>query len=253
MRSARLRLLLTWLVIGLLLWPLLSWAIVHAVWRPDLETCRALRGTGACWGVIAEKHRILLFGRYPYAEQWRPFLATLLMIGTLILATQKYFWRPAFAAAGVLTVLAAVFLMAGGLGPLAHVDTKEWGGLPLTLLVSIGGTLAAFPAAVLLALGRRSTQPLLRLLCTGYIELIRSVPLISLLFMAAFLFPLLLPAGSHVDILPRVILTVAAFAAAYLAEVIRSGLQTVGQGQYQAARACQPWLTASSVFSRTAR
>jgi general L-amino acid transport system permease protein len=235
--SLRLHTLLWWLLAALLAWPILNWAIIHAVWLPDLDACKAVRGSGACWGVIAEKHRILLFGRYPYTEQWRALIATLLLIGMLGLATRPYFWRRQFTVPALLLLSAPLLLMHGGFAGLSIIPSKEWGGLPLTLMVSMGSTLLAFPFAVVLALGRRSDLIVLRNLCIGYIELVRGVPLISLLFLAAFLFPMLLPSSMHVDILPRVILSIAGFAAAYLAEVIRTGLQAVSPGQYEAAQA----------------
>lgn len=225
------------LLVAVLLWPVFNWGVLHAIWGADLEACRAARGIGACWGVIAEKHRLLLFGRYPFAEQWRALLATLTIISLFGLAALRRFQQPRFIGAGLLGILLAVGLMHGGILGLASVPTKLWGGLPLTLLVSLGGTLLAFPLAILLALGRRARLPLLRSLCGAYIELIRGVPLISLLFMAAFLFPLMLPAQWRPDILPRVIVTIATFAAAYLAEVIRGGLQAVAPGQLAAAQA----------------
>lgn len=243
MRLPSPRQLIWYLLLALMLWPLLDWAVLHAVWRPDLEACRAARGSGACWGVIAEKHRLLLFGRYPFDAQWRPLAATLLIVAVFLLAFRRSLWRPAGVSAAASALLLAVLLMAGGIGPLQAVPTALWGGLPLTLLVSLGGTLLAFPLALLLALARRANLPLLRHAATLYIELVRGVPLISLLFMATFLFPLLLPPGWRPDILPRVIVTIAAFAAAYLAEVVRGGLQAVPAGQYTAALAIglKPW------------
>jgi len=227
-----------WLILAaLILWPAFNWGVLHAIWVPDLEACRAARGTGACWGVIAEKHRLLLFGRYPFNEQWRPLLASVLILLALTPIAFQQLRTQRFVIGGFIGVLVAGCLMTGGFAGLSPVPTKQWGGLPLTLLVSLGGTLLAFPLAILLALGRRSTLPLLRSVCTTYIELIRGVPLISLLFMAAFLFPLMLPAQFRLDILPRVILTIALFAAAYLAEVIRGGLQAVPKGQLIAAQA----------------
>ena len=229
---------LFWAVLaGVVLWPVFNWGVLHAIWGADLEACRAARGVGACWGVIAEKHRLLLFGRYPFAEQWRALLAALLILSLFGLAALRRYQQPRFIGVGLVGILLAVGLMHGGVFGLASVPTKLWGGLPLTLLVSLGGTLLAFPLAILLAVGRRSRLPLVRSLCAAYIELIRGVPLISLLFMAAFLFPLMLPAHWRPDILPRVIVTIAAFAAAYLAEVIRGGLQAVPPGQLAAAQA----------------
>jgi general L-amino acid transport system permease protein len=237
MRLPRLQTLLWSLLALALLWPVLSWAVLHAVWSADLEACRAARGVGACWGVIAEKHRLLFFGRYPFAEQWRPLLASLMIVVVLGAACWRRLWQVSLAVVAALLLLLAVLLMAGGFAGLSPVPTKLWGGLPLTLLVSLGGTLLAFPFAILLAIGRRSTLVLIRQAATLYIELVRGVPLISLLFMAAFLFPLMLPPDWRPDILPRVILTIAGFAAAYLAEVIRGGLQAVPVGQYTAALA----------------
>lgn len=237
MRLPRLQTLLWSLLALALLWPVLSWAVLHAVWSADLEACRAARGVGACWGVISEKHRLLFFGRYPFAEQWRPLLASLMIVVVLGAACWRRLWQVSLAVVAALLLLLAVLLMAGGFAGLSPVPTKLWGGLPLTLLVSLGGTLLAFPFAILLAIGRRSTLVLIRQAATLYIELVRGVPLISLLFMAAFLFPLMLPPDWRPDILPRVILTIAGFAAAYLAEVIRGGLQAVPVGQYTAALA----------------
>ncbi len=237
MRLPRKRTLLWALLLILRLWPVFRWGGLHAVWLPDLEACRQARGVGACWGVIAEKHRLLFFGRYPHDAQWRPLLATLIILALLAAACWRRLWCPGFLIAGAAGLAAAVLLMAGGAAGLSPVPTQLWGGLPLTLLVSLGGTLMAFPLAVLLALARRASLPMLRLAATLYIELIRGVPLISLLFMAAFLFPLMLPPDWRPDILPRVILTIAGFAAAYLAEVIRGGLQAVPSGQYVAALA----------------
>lgn len=226
-----------YLVILAICWPVVSWAIFHAVWQADLPACRALQGTGACWGVIAEKHRMLLFGRYPYMLQWRAAIATLLLIAGMLAAASPRTWNWQGSIGAALILLLSVLLMAGGIPGLSVVPSKLWGGLPLTLLISIGGTLLAFPCAILLALGRRSRLPILRSLCMLYIELIRGVPLISLLFMAAFLFPMLLPDAFQIAILPRVIVTIAGFAAAYLAEVIRSGLQAIPASQLEAARA----------------
>ncbi|GAB4062691.1 amino acid ABC transporter permease [Uliginosibacterium sediminicola] len=229
---------LLWLALAVLcLIPAWQWGLTHAVFGADAEACRAARGVGACWGVLAEKHRLLLFGRYPYAEQWRPLLASLLIILALLGSCWPRLWRPALVGAWLLLAACVGVLMYGGILGLARVPSAQWGGLPLTLIVAISGTVLALPLACLLALGRRSQLPLLKSLCASYIELVRGVPLISLLFMAAFLFPLLLPQAWHVDMLPRVIIAIALFAAAYLAEVIRGGLQAVSATQYQSALA----------------
>ena len=232
---------------------LLRWSITHAVFEPDAGQCRALDGAGACWGVIAEKYRLVLFGRYPYAEHWRPALATALVLavlaGFLLLPLAGRFVRrravplAAFAAPGIAALAGALFLMAGGALGLAAVDTSRWGGLPLTLLLALGAVLGALPGGILLALGRRSSLPAIRALCAVYIELVRGLPLIPVLFMAAFLFPLFLPRGLGADVLLRVLVALILFAAAHLAEVVRGGLQSVPQGQYDTARALgfTPW------------
>ena len=227
------------IVLGaLLLWalpPLAQWALFDAVWGPDLEACRAARGEGACWGVIAEKYRVIIFGRYPYAEQWRPLAATALMLAALVASCTRAFWKPWLALVWVVVLGAFLVLMYGGVAGLTRVETDRWGGLPLTILLATLSIVMAFPIALVVALGRRSNLPAIRALCTLYVELIRGVPLISVLFMASFMFPLFLPQGMTIDVLLRVLAGITLFAAAYLAEVIRGGLQAVPRGQVEAA------------------
>ena len=226
----------TLLAASLLLWgllPFLDWALLSAQWRPDAEACRA-QGVGACWGVVAEKYRFILLGRYPFDEQWRPVLATALLMALLVGSCTRAWWRPWLVALWLAVLAFFFWLMGGGLG-LAPVETERWGGLPLTLLLATLSIVMAFPLAVLVALGRRSQLPALRALCTLYVELVRSVPLISVLFMASFLFPLFMPQGLRVDVLVRVLVGITLFAAAYLAEVIRGGLQAIPKAQEEAA------------------
>ncbi|MEY8876846.1 MAG: amino acid ABC transporter permease [Leptothrix sp. (in: b-proteobacteria)] len=220
---------------GWLLPQLFGWGLWHAVWSADAEACQAARGSGACWGMLAEKHRLIVFGRYPLAEQWRPALATLLLTALLLASGLRRCWRPALLIAWGLGLALFFVLMGGGLAGLAPVPTDHWGGLPLTLMLSTLSIALACPLAVLLAFGRRSRLALLRTLCVLYIELVRGVPLIAVLFMASFLFPLLLPAGTSPDVLLRVLAGISLFAAAYLAETVRAGLQAVPQGQIEAA------------------
>lgn len=215
----------------------LEWAIVNAVWAADAAQCQAARGTGACWGVITEKYRVIIFGRYPFEEQWRPLVATLLLMALLLLSCMRVCWRRWLLAVWAVTLAVFFLLMHGGVLGLTTVTTDQWGGLPLTLLLATLAIVGAFPLAVLLALGRISPLPVIRSLCTLYIELIRGVPLISVLFMAAFLFPLFMPDGTAIDVLLRVVVALILFAAAYLAEVIRGGLQAIPKGQYEAAAA----------------
>ena len=126
-------------------------------------------------------------------------------------------------------------LMRGGVLGLRMVETDLWSGLPLTLLLASLSMAMAFPIALVIALGRRSGMPAIRSLCTVYVELIRGVPLISVLFMASFMFPLLMPQGFNIDVLIRVLAGITLFAAAYMAEVIRGGLQAMPKGQIEAA------------------
>ena len=213
---------------------LLSWAIFRAEWRPNFEACR-VDGVGACWGVVAEKYRIILFGRYPFEQQWRPLVATTLMLGLLAASCTRAFWRPSLL--GLWAVVLSVFfmLMYGSVLGLGKVETDRWGGLPLTILLATLSMVMAFPIALVVALGRRSNLPAIRTFCTIYVELIRGVPLVSVLFMASFMFPLFMPQGFTIDVLIRVLVGITLFAAAYMAEVIRGGLQAVPKGQIEAA------------------
>lgn len=215
--------------------PVADWALWRAVWQADANACQAARGTGACWGVIAEKHRLILLGRYPLQEQWRPVLATLLLLALVVVSGVRRCWTRQLVLAWAVVWLVFFALMGGGVAGWAPVPTERWGGLPLTLLLSTLSIVLACPLAVLLALGRRSRMPAIRTLCALYVELVRGVPLISVLFMASFLFPLFLPVGATPDVLLRVLLGIALFAAAYLAETVRAGLQAVPRGQLEAA------------------
>jgi general L-amino acid transport system permease protein len=222
---------------GLLLWylpQLLNWAVVRAVWLADAETCRAA-GAGACWGVVAEKYRLIIFGRYPFDQQWRPLVATLLMVGLLVASCTRAFWRSWLVMLWVVVLAAFFALMYGGVMGLAKVETDRWGGLPLTILLASLSIVMAFPIALVVALGRRSSLPAISSFCTVYVELVRGVPLISVLFMASFMFPLFMPQGFSIDVLIRVLVGITLFAAAYMAEVIRGGLQAIPKGQIEAA------------------
>jgi len=213
-----------------------EWAVLQAVFHPDAQACRAVPH-GACWGVIAEKWRPILFGRYPYEDQWRPAVAVTLLSLTTLLSAWPRSWRWWLLPLWLVSLSAFVLLMRGGVAGLAAVATNRWGGLPLTIGLAVVGLALAFPLALLLALGRRSEWPLIRTLCATYIELVRGVPLISVLFMASFLLPLLWPAGWQPDVLVRVLAGLSLFVAAYLAEIIRGGLQAVPRGQVDAAMA----------------
>ena len=214
---------------------LVQWGAINAVFGAQADACQAARGTGACWGVVTEKWRIIIFGRYPFEQQWRPEIATLVMLTGLVLSCIRAFWSPWLAALWV-GVLALFFtLMGGGVLGLEPVRTDLWGGLPLTVMLATLSIFFAFPLSVLVALGRRSNLPAIRTLCIIYIELIRGVPLISVLFMASFMFPLFMPQGTSIDVLVRVLVGITLFAAAYMAEIVRGGLQAIPKGQLEAA------------------
>ena len=229
--------LLTIVIGGALLYlvpQLLSWAIFRASWIPSFEACR-VDGVGACWGVVAEKYRIILFGRYPFEEQWRPLVATTLMLGLLGASCTRAFWHSWLLILWVVVLSLFFMLMYGNVMGLSKVETDRWGGLPLTILLASLSMVMAFPIALVVALGRRSKLPAIRTFCTIYVELIRGVPLISVLFMASFMFPLFMPQGFTIDVLIRVLVGITLFAAAYMAEVVRGGLQAIPKGQLEAA------------------
>ncbi|HXF46233.1 MAG TPA: amino acid ABC transporter permease [Burkholderiaceae bacterium] len=213
-----------------------GWAVTNAVLVTDANACQAARGTGACWAVVLEKFRLIVFGRYPYEAQWRPQLATALLVALLVVSCIRYFWKPWLALLWALVVPAFFVLMGGGRFGLEAVPTDQWGGLPLTIMLATFGIVLAYPLAILVALGRRSQLPAIRTLCIVYIELVRGVPLISVLFMASFMFPLFMPVGKTPDVLLRVLVGITLFSAAYLAEVVRGGLQAIPKGQIEAAQ-----------------
>jgi general L-amino acid transport system permease protein len=214
---------------------LIDWAFVDAVWRPDSKACRA--GEGACWGFIAEKHRFILFGTYPYDEHWRPALATVILVGLWIFSLMRNSWRKSLVLVWLAGLACIGILMWGGVPGLPFVENERWGGLILTLLLTTFGLACAFPLAILLALARRSSMPVLQGMAVGFIELVRGVPLISLLFMASVMLPLFLPPGVSIDKLLRAQIAMILFASAYLAEVVRGGLQAIPRSQYEMADA----------------
>ena len=227
--------LLLLVVILYLGWKFVDWAFVRAVWQPDPALCRA--ATGACWGFIVEKHRLIAFGTYPYEEHWRPALSSILLVALWMLSAWRRFWKPRLIAIWSAGLIVIGVLMWGGVFGLPYVENERWGGLILTLLLTTFGLAFAFPLSIMLALGRRSELPLIRALCIAYIELIRGVPLISVLFMASVMLPLFLPAGVSIDKLLRAQIALILFAAAYLAEVVRGGLQAIPKHQYETADA----------------
>ncbi len=214
--------------------PFVRWAFLDSVWCPNCAgACR--KATGACWSVITSNIRFILFGFYPYAQQWRPLIAVLMLIGLVYYSSRNKNWKKSLIYIWIVGLFVMGTLMKGGIFGLPSVESTKWGGLPLTLLLSVFGLTAAYPLGVILALGRRSKMPGIRWLSILYIELIRGVPLISLLFMASIIFPLFLPEGVTINKILRAQVAIILFTAAYIAEVVRGGLQGISKGQYEAA------------------
>lgn len=217
-----------------------QWGIANAIWSvpgSDTGACRALRGLGACWAVIPEKYRFILFGTYPFDEQWRPALVVAIFVALFVASSRRSFWRKQLVLLWALALIAIGCLMWGGFLGMSFVSQDRWGGLPVTLILATFGLAFGFPLGILVALGRHSKLPAIRSLCVLYVELIRGVPLISLLFMSSVMFPLFMPDGVNIDKLLRAQIAFILYAGAYLAEVVRGGLQAVPRGQYEAADA----------------
>ncbi|WP_181700322.1 amino acid ABC transporter permease [Chthonobacter albigriseus] len=221
--------------------PMLDWLIFNAVWTGEnREACLAPEGgkVGACWAFIQAKFGQILYGRYPLDQRWRVDLVAVLFVAGLVpLAIPRVPFKRQNAVL-MLTAfpVAAYFLLYGGLG-LPVVETALWGGLLVTLVVAVTGIVASLPLGILLALGRRSKLPIVKLVSVVFIEFWRGVPLITVLFMASVMLPLFLPSGVNFDKLLRALIGVALFSAAYMAETIRGGLQAIPKGQYEAAAA----------------
>ncbi len=220
-----------------LLWkivpPLFRWAFIDSAWHTTGQACR--QAAGACWSIISMNYRFILFGFYPYEQQWRPFLAMMILFGLLFYSRDRTHWKKPLAYVWIIGLFTMGLLMKGGLLGLPSVESTQWGGLPLTLLLAVFGLTAAYPLGVILALGRRSKMLGVKVLCVVYIELIRGVPLISLLFMSSIIFPLFLPEGVTFNKILRAQAAIILFTAAYIAEVVRGGLQGMSRGQYEAA------------------
>ena len=213
--------------------PFIRWAVVDSLWFSSGEACRGAEG--ACWSVIPANIRFILFGFFPYELQWRPLLAMVILVVLLFYSRDRRHWNKSLVYTWIAGLFIMGLLMKGGILGLAAVETTQWGGLPLTLMLSVFGLTAAYPLGVVLALGRQSKMPAVKALCVVYIEMIRGVPLITLLFMSSIVFPLFLPEGVTVNVILRAQVAIILFTAAYIAEVVRGGLQGMAKGQYEAA------------------
>lgn len=221
-----------------LLWallpPLLDWAVLRAVWSGEAAACR-VEGAGACWAFVREKFWFSLFGLYPYEERWRPAAMLLIFSAMALATTRRAWWGRRLLLGWALAAPVMLLLLAGGVPGLPPVATRLWGGLTITAVIAVYGLALGYPLAIALALGRRSEMTLVRWFSTAVIECVRGVPLISLLFMAAIMLPLFLPEGVTLDRLIRILVAYTLFTAAYMAEVVRGGLQAMPRGQYEAA------------------
>tara|TARA_B100000315_G_C14519555_1_gene560862 strand:- start:113 stop:1210 length:1098 start_codon:yes stop_codon:yes gene_type:complete len=217
--------------------PALDWAFFSANWIGENKD--ACTHEGACWVFVGDRLNFFIYGFYPVAEYWRIniifVLLALLIIPQMIENAPYKVYLGWFFLIGF-PIVSGILLLGGILG-LEPVATDKWGGLMLTLVISFVGIVAALPIGVLLALGRRSEMPVIRLICVAFIELWRGVPLISVLFMASVMLPLFLPEGTNFNKLLRALIGIVMFQSAYMAEVIRGGLQAIPKGQYEAAAA----------------
>jgi general L-amino acid transport system permease protein len=223
----------------LVLVPFLKWSLINAVWDAPTRDACAANTAGACWAFVKANLGQFIYGRYPDPERWRVnAFFVLLALGIVPLAIPSVpFKRFNLLYVFILFPIISGVLLYGGVLGLPLVETAVWGGLFLTLVVSYVGMALSLPFGIILALGRRSAMPAVRIVCVFFIELCRGVPLITVLFMAGILLPLFFPTGVSFDKLLRALLGVALFASAYMAEVIRGGLQAVPKGQYEGAKA----------------
>ena len=225
-------------ILGWILWALLDWGVLRATFDAlgTQQTCA--EAGGACWSVVAVRWRVILFGIYPFEQQWRAALACL-VVGLVILASclPRLWGFGRLALIWTLGTLVFYTLMRGGVLGLTLVNEQQWGGLPLTLFVFVATGVIGMPLAIALALLRRSEDPVISRVTGWLIDAVRSLPLLSILFSAAIVLPLMLPGFLIGEKLYRVVFGAALFFAAYQAEIIRGGFQGIPRGQDEAARA----------------
>jgi general L-amino acid transport system permease protein len=244
--SSPLNVLLTLLSVALLLFvlpPLIQWAFIDATFTGVVrDPCNDVNGVdkpGACWTIVNARFLQFMYGFYPIDERWRVNLSFLLLFGSifalLIEGVPYKKWIALFLF--VIYPFVGLGLFYGGLFGLPIVETRLWGGLMLTLIIATVAIVTSVPFGILLALGRRSDLPIIRMLSVTFIEFVRAVPLITVLFMSSVMLPLFLPVGVNFDKLLRAVVGFSLFSAAYMAEVVRGGLQAIPRGQYEGAKA----------------
>ena len=224
-------------LVYLIIPPLLEWAIFNANWVGTTQAdCTK---EGACWVFIHQRFGQFMYGYYPAEFRWRVDLTVLLaIVGVAPLLIAKVPKKGIYGLAFIIIYpVIAYFLLHGGVFGLENVATSQWGGLMLTLVIAVVGIAGALPLGILLALGRRSNMPAVKVVCVTFIEFWRGVPLITVLFMSSVMLPLFLPEGMNFDKLLRALIGVILFQSAYVAEVVRGGMQAIPKGQYEAAAA----------------
>ena len=211
-----------------------NWAVVNATWQAaGSEECAS---GGACWAFVTARLNQFTYGFYPQDQQWRVnlFFLQLVLVAVWVMVPGLKGKTVAVGYGLLIMPLASWALLYGGFAGLHLVETHLWGGLMLTLLLALCGMIASFPVGVLLALGRRSNLPVARAMSTAYIEVWRGVPLITVLFMASVMLPLFVPEDIVFDKLLRALIGIIMFQSAYMAEVVRGGLQAIPKGQFEA-------------------
>jgi general L-amino acid transport system permease protein len=228
------------LVIAYLLWraivPLVEWIFIDATFNGT--TRNDCTSGGACWVFVRARFGQFMYGLYPPAERWRVDLAGIILVaGIAALSWKALPYRRVFAVAALLILPPlGIWLLGGGFG-LKPIETRDWGGLMLTIFISIYAGLIAIPLGILLALGRRSELPIIRMIAIIFIEFWRGVPIVAVIFLASILLPLIMPSGIGIDRLARAVIGLGLVIAAYMAEAVRGGLQALPEGQQEAATA----------------
>lgn len=238
--------LLALVILALVLPPIVRWAFIDAAWTgPDRSVCATVAQggiqpdgwSGACWAFVNAKFEQFMVGRYTVSERWRVLLVAIMFVALLVpllMPRVPYKGLNALLFFVVFPIVGFILLVGGVFG-LPYVETQLWGGLMVTLVLSFVGIAVSLPLGIILALGRRSKLPVVKMFCVIFIEAVRGVPLVTVLFMASVMLPLFLPAGVTFDKFLRALVGVSMFAAAYMAEVVRGGLQAIPKGQYEGA------------------
>ena len=211
-----------------------NWLFLHAVFEGGRQDCAS--AYGACWPFLLTKLRFVLFGTYPYDEQWRMALSLAIFFTAAGLSMLPSLWGRRLIGIWLVTVPLLAALMWGGVFGLRFIPTPQWSGLPLSLMLSFVGVVLGFPVGVLLAIARTGSLPAIRGLAILFIEIIRSLPLVTIMFMAAIMLPLFMPSGAQAGVLLRVQVAIILFAGVYIAETVRGGLQAVPREQFEAAQ-----------------